>query len=306
MSERARTPDDALTITPRPFGLAGFLRNVVIYVFSLYSHFYVGICFVPLWFASIWPSGRRLMFILYQTWLECFLVIFDVQVTVVGAHHVTDGGPCLIVSNHRSWMDIIALVTALKHDRPILFMLKRSLMWIPIYGWYIGRLGFVPVDRQRKGSDNRAQIAKCADAVTGGATLVIFPEGTRAPTHRFVRFKKGAAEVALLAKARVVPCVISGSAQVFPKSTPFVRPGVVRVEFLPPIVVDDETTREGLLAHLGDVMSRRYRLDPLGPPVEDDPALLASVSADLVPPAALSSSETAPTSAHTVALIDPR
>lgn len=300
MSGAPRPRNDALAIASRPFGLAGFLRNVVIYVFSLYSHFYVGICFVPLWFASMWPRGRRLMFILYQTWLECFLVIFDVRVTVVGARHVTDGGPCLIVSNHRSWMDIIALVTALKHDRPILFMLKRSLMWIPIYGWYIGRLGFVPVDRQRKGSDNRAQIAKCADAVTKGETLVIFPEGTRAPTHRFVRFKKGAAEVALLAKARVVPCVISGSAQVFPKSTPFVRPGVVRVEFLPPIVVDDTTTREGLLADLSEVMSRHYRVDPLGPPASEDPALLADIRADL----SLPSSTSAPTSAHTVVAHD--
>jgi 1-acyl-sn-glycerol-3-phosphate acyltransferase len=274
--------DDArLRIRPHAFGITGFLRNLVIYVFSLYSHFYVSICFVPLWFASFRPRGRRLLFILFQTWLECFLLIFGVRVHVDGLRHVTDGGPCLIVCNHRSWMDIIVLVTALKHDRNIIFMLKRSLMLIPIYGWYIGRLGFIPVDRQKKGSDNRAQIKRSADALLAGETLVIFPEGTRAPTHRFVRFKKGAAEVALLARARVVPAVISGSAQVFPKGTPFVRPGTVRVEFLEPIVVNADTNRDALLAAAANAMTARYRPDANENPAENDPAFLDAIRADL-------------------------
>jgi 1-acyl-sn-glycerol-3-phosphate acyltransferase len=272
--------DERLRIEKRPFGWSGLLRNVVVYVFSLYSHFYVGICFIPLWFASFRPRGRRLLFFLYRIWLECFLLIFGVRLQVDGARHVTEGGPCLIVCNHRSWMDIIVLVTALKHDRNIIFMLKRSLMQIPIYGWYIGRLGFIAVDRQKKGVDNRAQIQRSADALHAGETLVIFPEGTRAPTHRFVRFKKGAAEVALLARSRVVPAVISGSAQVFPRGTPFVRPGTVRVEFMPALDVTPEMNRDALLAEMANAITRRYRCDPEGRPAESDPALLVALRAD--------------------------
>jgi 1-acyl-sn-glycerol-3-phosphate acyltransferase len=158
--------------------------------------------------------------------------LLGVRVDVRGREHLVGGCVYVFAPNHRSHLDINALVAALPGVR---FAAKRELFDEPVLGRAMRALGMIPIDREHPAVAKQA--LEDAIARFGGAVpVVIFPEGTRAPAGRMLPFKSGAFVLAIRERIPVVPVALHNTAWVMPAHGYLTIPGGrVVVEFLPPI-----------------------------------------------------------------------
>jgi 1-acyl-sn-glycerol-3-phosphate acyltransferase len=135
----------------------------------------------------------------------------------------------LIAVKHMSMWDTCAIYTLLDHPA---IVLKRSLQFIPFYGWYLWRAGMIAIDRDGKASALRGMAAVAKRESAGGRSIVIFPEGTRKKPGAPPDYKPG---VAGLYGQLGVPCVpVALNSGLF--WTGFLKkPGTIVIEFLDPI-----------------------------------------------------------------------
>jgi 1-acyl-sn-glycerol-3-phosphate acyltransferase len=156
--------------------------------------------------------------------------VVGIDIEVRGAEKIPKGG-LIVAAKHQSAWETFVLVTLF--DDP-LYIVKRELMWIPIFGWLMAKGRMVPVDR-RAGSQALVEMAERARIEIGrGRQLIIFPEGTRRPAGAEPRYKHG---VAYLYAAEGVPCVpiALNSGLFWPRRSILRHPGTVLVEVLDPI-----------------------------------------------------------------------
>ena len=181
--------------------------------------------FMPYWaiveIAKIW--GRINLVLL--RWVA------GLKIEVRGAEKIPKGG-LIVAAKHQSAWETFVLVTLF--DNP-LYIVKRELMWIPIFGWLMAKGRMVPVDRSA-GSQALINMTKRAGVEIGrGRQLIIFPEGTRRPAGAEPRYKHG---VAHLYAAEGVPClpIALNSGLFWPRRSILRYPGTVLVEVLDPIM----------------------------------------------------------------------
>jgi 1-acyl-sn-glycerol-3-phosphate acyltransferase len=155
--------------------------------------------------------------------------------------HIDPNQRYILVSNHYSYLDIPCIVAAI--PQPIRFMAKVSLFKIPIFGWAIGRAGFIPIDRK-----NRRTAVKsfdlAADRIRKGNTIVVFPEEGRTRTREMRPFQRGAFLLALKSEKTIVPIAIDSTYDVFPVGARKVTPGRVTVRLGTPINTANLTLRD--------------------------------------------------------------
>jgi len=147
-----------------------------------------------------------------------------------GTEHVPPRGPVLLVSNHSSVLDppLVGGVC----PRQLTFLAKAELFAVPGFGRLIHALNARPV--RREGAD-AAALRVALRALDQGGALLVFPEGTRGPEGRLREPKPGAALLAVLSGAPVVPVFVRGSGRAWPRGRRFPRPAKVRVAFGPPL-----------------------------------------------------------------------
>jgi 1-acyl-sn-glycerol-3-phosphate acyltransferase len=140
-------------------------------------------------------------------------------------------GAALIASKHQSMWETFALITVL--DDPA-YILKRELLWIPFFGWCAAKAEMIPVDRGKRSQALAAMTERAHRETARGREIIIFPEGTRRAPGAEPKYKFG---VAFLYTELGVPCVpVALNSGLFWPRRSFRRyPGLVRVEFLPPI-----------------------------------------------------------------------
>jgi 1-acyl-sn-glycerol-3-phosphate acyltransferase len=161
-----------------------------------------------------------------------FLVrLIGVRVRVSGLERIP-GGVCLFAANHTSSADSPAVVSAI--PRRIAILLKESLFRWPIVGQAFRSAHFIPVNRSSH-EDAVASVERATEALRGGQSFLIYPEGTRSPDGRLQRFKKGAVVMAIKAGIPIVPIICAGAHKVMEKRSLVIHPGEIRVEFLEPI-----------------------------------------------------------------------
>jgi len=140
-------------------------------------------------------------------------------------------GAILVAAKHQSALETFGLVPLF--DNPV-FIVKRELQWIPIFGWLMIKGRMVPVDRSAGSQALLAMTARAAAELGQGRQLIIFPEGTRRPAGAEPRYKFG---VAHLYESTGVPCVpiALNSGLFWPRRSILRLPGTVVVEILDPI-----------------------------------------------------------------------
>ena len=155
--------------------------------------------------------------------------------------------PYIFMSNHQSLFDVAAAYAAIDH--PFRYVAKRSLVFVPILGWYLLMSGHILIDR---GNRRRAvrSLERAAAKIARGISILIFPEGTRSDDGVLQDFKKGPFLLALMAKVPIVPVAIEGSRSVLPKGSGRIRPGTIRIRLGEPISTDGRGAgdREALMA----------------------------------------------------------
>ncbi|MFQ6696502.1 MAG: 1-acyl-sn-glycerol-3-phosphate acyltransferase [Alphaproteobacteria bacterium] len=111
-------------------------------------------------------------------------------------------GRAIVAAKHMSMFEVAILVT---HVPNYFFIIKRELLWIPIYGWAFKRIGLIGVNRKR-GATNMHELAeKVTENIMKGMTLIIFPEGTRVAPNQRVKLKRGLLFLANSLKLPIMP-----------------------------------------------------------------------------------------------------
>jgi len=157
-------------------------------------------------------------------------VVCGTKVDLRGLGNLPDGA-VIVAAKHQSTWETFAL---LKLFDDFTFIVKRELMWIPIFGWCMWKGGMIPVDRGARSQALTNMTDRAKAEIRRGRQLIIFPEGTRRAPGAEPRYKFG---VAHLYAELGVPCVpVALNSGLFWPRRAFLRlPGTIVVEFLPPI-----------------------------------------------------------------------
>ena len=196
-----------------------------------------------LWAAFI--KSRRLECVCEQAargWAGVLLRVAGVKVELENADRIRRDVPQVLVANHVSWFDVLALAAYLPGT--FRFVAKKEIEKAPIFGRAIAACGHIFIDRRDSAQAIDSLAAARERLAREGPTIIMFPEGTRSPTGELQRFKKGAFVLAIQTGADVVPAVISGSRDIMPKGAWRIRPGTVRVRFGEPIPVGSYTLEQ--------------------------------------------------------------
>jgi len=175
------------------------------------------------WGAKFWANG-----IMYAA---------GVRVAIDGMDRLPPDEAVFLVGNHQSAMDIPILLQAFRGK--VRFMAKKSLFWVPIWGWWLYVAGFVPINRSNARAAHRSLERMLAFLRRNPISFVVFPEGTRSANGRLLPFRKGAMKICRRSGLSVVPFSIDGSLAVLARGHYRVRPGTVRLRLSTPIPAEE-------------------------------------------------------------------
>jgi 1-acyl-sn-glycerol-3-phosphate acyltransferase len=142
------------------------------------------------------------------------------KIVVTGQEHLQKGKHYIVVANHQSMLDILAVCAGLPLN--FKFLAKRELFQIPFMGWAMAAAGYIPVDRasHKSGREAMQRITRVLDR---GVSVLLFPEGTRSPDGKIHAFKMGAFKLARDNHIEILPVVVDGTGQALPKKSWFIR-----------------------------------------------------------------------------------
>lgn len=160
------------------------------------------------------------------------------QKVIVGCDHQIEGvenippGPSIIAAKHQSFWDVYAF---LPHIPDPVYILKRELMWIPLFGWYVAKMRMIPVDRgSRTVALNSITLGAKKAISEDNRQIMIYPEGTRRAPGDEPAYKYGVAHLYFELGIPVVP--IAHVAGLYWPRRKFMRyPGTIKCRVLPPI-----------------------------------------------------------------------
>jgi len=158
-------------------------------------------------------------------------LMFDLK--VYGRQHVPPRGGCLLISNHQSYLDPVLIGVYLQ--RPMSYMAKSELFKNKYFGWLIRSLNAFPI---KQGKSDVGAIKETIRRLKEGYLLNVFPEGARTFTSELGPIEPGAALVIRRADVPVVPCVIQGSFQAWPRTVKRPRAHPVAVMYGPALKLE--------------------------------------------------------------------
>src|ERR1700751_532263 len=201
------------------------IYNVLFYVMLL------------LWFIVAIPTfvmPRSALMTLARLWARSNIwlmrIICNPRVEYRGVEKIPEG-PLIVASKHQSMWETFALLQFF--DQP-LFILKRELKWIPVFGLYLIKADMIDVDRSAGGGARLGRARRAAEQVRQGRQLIIFPEGTRTPVGAPPRYKAGVSQIYIDCRAPCLPVALN-SGLFWPRRTFMRYPGTLVVEFLDPL-----------------------------------------------------------------------
>lgn len=160
-------------------------------------------------------------------WINPFL-----RIKIEGREKIQSGTTYVMVCNHQSLLDIMVLFRIFTHFK---WVAKKELFKIPIVGWTMTLNGYVKVDRAHKSSHIK-MLKECESNLERGNSMMIFPEGTRSEDGQIQTFKEGAFKLALDAKKSILPIILNGTSDSFPKSGLFFRKfSTIQIRILDPV-----------------------------------------------------------------------
>jgi 1-acyl-sn-glycerol-3-phosphate acyltransferase len=167
-------------------------------------------------------------------WAQGVLVLLRV---IVGLDHQIRGldriprGGCVVAMKHQSTWDTLILPIVLGDPACVL---KRELLFVPLYGWYAARAGSIAIDRKAGASALRRMIAAARSIAADGRPIVIFPEGTRVAPGARLPYQPGVAALYQALGLPLVPAAVN-SGYFWGRRSFVKRPGRIVLEFLEPI-----------------------------------------------------------------------
>jgi 1-acyl-sn-glycerol-3-phosphate acyltransferase len=188
------------------------------------------IIFTPVYFLL----PRKKAFFVPKFWARSNLwlmkVVCGTTFEIEGLENLPQGS-FIFAPKHQSFWDTFAFLPNL--DDPI-YILKRELLWIPVFGWYVAKQRMVPVDRSARGRAMAGVMQLTRERMKSGRQLIIYPEGTRRPPGAEPVYKFGIARLYRDLDLPVVP-VVQHAGLFWPRRKFMRYPGHFKVRILPPI-----------------------------------------------------------------------
>jgi len=167
------------------------------------------------------------------------LRVAGVTVTVKGLENLPKGKPVLYVGNHRSYFDILVGYTTVPEK--LGFVAKKEMRRYPFLADWMVNVNCLFLDRKNIKEGLKA-ILEGIEKIKRGVSIWIFPEGTRnrnEDIRELLPFKEGSLKIAEKSGCPVVPVAITGTAEVFEKHIPFIRPSHVTIQFGTPFIIKE-------------------------------------------------------------------
>ncbi len=244
------------------------IRSVVHMVWMLVTVIPWGIIMV---FASLRASGTTLwwMAVRWLTWIiGGARVLLGIRVRVSGMENLPDGvtSPAILLSKHQSTLETFLLPTLMPH--PLAYVFKRELLYVPFFGWAMGRLDMIHIDRGRGARAFNKVVAQGRLLLSRGIWIIMFPEGTRIPRGKKGIYKSGGTRLAIETGAPVIPIAVT-SAKCWPRKAFIKIPGIVDVSIGKPIPSQGRQADELMREVEAWIEAEMRRLDPEAYPQAD-------------------------------------
>lgn len=164
-------------------------------------------------------------------------LLFDYR--VFGLENIPRHGGVLLCCNHQSFLDPILIGVRVR--RAVNFIAKVELFRNRFFGWFLGQMHVFAV---RRGEGDVGAVKEAIRRLQEGRILVMFPEGTRSTDGRIAPIQPGIGMLVRRAATAVVPAVVDGAFEAWPRSSKLFRPGRIRAMYGPPLKVDGLKGRE--------------------------------------------------------------
>jgi 1-acyl-sn-glycerol-3-phosphate acyltransferase len=214
-------------------------------------------------------------------WTRGILRAAGVTIVRHNAELISENESYVYIANHVSWFDILVLLDALPNFG---FVAKREIEKIPVFGKAARAVGVIYLDREnRKAAFGAYEDA--ANRIRNGASVVVYPEGTRGDSYALRPFKKGPFVLAIRAGVPVVPVIVYGTIAVNPRGSLKARPGTVHVHLLDPVPTEGLTYEqrdelcETVRLRMADALREVYHVNPPVTNKSNAPTSLPSVQA---------------------------
>jgi len=224
------------------------IRN---FLFSLF--FYTGIIFISILFLPSIFLPKKIVLLggkIMGYWASfCLQIFLSTKIIIKGKENIIKNQKFFIAASHQSMFETFFLQTVF--NSPV-FILKKELLMIPIFGWYLKKISSISIKRNRVSKENLSffdDISKQIDS--SDRPLIIFPQGTRLPPKDRTPFKKGSSRIYDELK---IPCqpVAVNSGNTWPKKGSKKINTILTISILKPI--QPGLTREIFLEKLENVI----------------------------------------------------
>ena len=200
------------------FCLLFYTWSVFVLTFFLWTIFFpkkVG-NFVP----TLWAHGNFVL-----------LNLFGMKVKVEGRENLPKQNGYLVAAKHQSAMETVLLHALVPNT---VYVLKKSLMLLPLAGIYFWSTGCIPINRSKGTSAMRYMMSLAKKRLKEGFNIIIFPEGTRCEPHTKTKYNPGVAFIYEQCNAPVVPIALN-TGFCWPKNSFKKYAGTTTIRILPPI-----------------------------------------------------------------------
>lgn len=206
---------------------------------------------------SLLDNRGKLPHKIARLWARTVLSVSRINVTVKNHSNIDPAGSYIYMSNHQSNFDIPVLQAYL----PVQFkwLVKAELFRIPVFGYAMKRTGYISIDRSNLKSAILS-LKNAARIISGGVSVIIFPEGTRSLDGEIGPFKKGGFILAVESGVPIVPVIIHGTRPIMSKNRLFINSGNVVLEIGTPIESSkyDRNTKDDLMNQTREVIRRSF------------------------------------------------
>tara|TARA_B100000029_G_scaffold505606_1_gene586569 strand:+ start:13 stop:714 length:702 start_codon:yes stop_codon:yes gene_type:complete len=207
------------------------IRNIIFKIFFFLGIIVICILFLP---ALILPQkitliGGKIM----GYWAKyCLRFFLSVKTNIIGKDNIINNEKFFIACSHQSMFETFFLQTLF--NSPI-FILKKELLKIPIFGLYLKKIGSISIERNKTTKENLGFFDKIIKTVNNSnRPLLIFPQGTRVLPSEKPKFKKGTSRIYETLKIKCQPVAIN-SGFVWPKNQPLSNNKTINISILKPI-----------------------------------------------------------------------
>ncbi|KAF1046208.1 lysophospholipid acyltransferase family protein [Xylophilus sp.] len=214
--------------------------------------------------ASLFVSSTRLYW-LCVGWLRMAVaggrVILGIRNRVTGRENLPQGArdPAILLVKHQSTWETFALPTLMPH--PLAYVFKRELLFVPFFGWAMGRLDMIHIDRGRRAQAFAKVVRQGRRLLAQGTGVIMFPEGTRTARGQAGPYKSGGTRLAVETGVPVIPIAVT-SARCWPRKAFVKRPGIVDISIGPAIPSAGRAPEELMREVQQWIETEMRRLDP--------------------------------------------